>query len=736
MNPQMLAIQDKLGPYYRPLVLLCLSVALFLLGFQWVLPQNISIRSNEVADMTIRAPYTTIDEQVTAQSKQRASDAVLDVYSYQPEIREEQLSILEQYFGGIRQLRKETFTSQLLLTYLDELGDDPTMRAKIQGADRTLTQRVQFAQLDQDEKLLALKYQLLTAPEALTAFSQELADQIHQSILLMQDQDIIDIQSALTNILSELLSQEIKADQVQTYHQQAIQLGQAAVDTNQKQAVMEAFLDQLVVATMVYNEEATQEARNLAADQVPSTYILQGQVIVQEDFVTDAEMMRKLNIYGLLDQQSSYLSLVIYAVLIICHALILAYSLSRAVKTGGFSQKQANAQVTAYSLSLLIAFSLLLVFRAVAYPNFVNGLYLYPAGLLTLLILQGQGKASLYFAYLSFSSLGLYVLNAQSDFSNAVVAILYFLLSNLMVLLLGASTKGWDRLKRHLIGQIILSVVFLLAINLDFSAFETYQQLGMMILSIIGCHILYFFVSPYWMQLFDDKAQLTLNQLANLNHPLLKRLIEEAPGTYHHSILVANLSANAVDAIGGDALFTRVASYYHDIGKTKHPLFFVENLPAGMVSPHQMISPKESAQIIIGHVLEGEKILREAMMPESIIDVCLQHHGSTQVSYFYHQEKEVNPDAQMEDFTYPGPLPQNKETAVIMIADSVEAASRSLKDHSQAAIEGLVGKIIDGKIANNQFADSGLTVHELKLVKSSLIQGLAGMFHTRIEYPD
>ena len=225
-----------------------------------------------------------------------------------------------------------------------------------------------------------------------------------------------------------------------------------------------------------------------------------------------------------------------------------------------------------------------------------------------------------------------------------------------------------------------------------------------------------------------------LIELSNPNHPLLKKILTEAPGTYHHSIMVANLADRACEAVGANGLLARVASYYHDIGKTKRPHFFIEN-QMNMENPHERLDPETSRDIILAHTKDGAEILRQHNMPREIIDVALQHHGTSLLKYFYHKAKE-NGDVTESDFRYPGPKPKSKEIAIISIADSVEAAVRSMQDPTKEKIEKLVHNIIKDKLNDGQFSECDLTFKELSIIEKTLCETLYGIFHNRIEYPD
>lgn len=738
MNKKLYQLQQRLGKWYRPILIALLTLLLFLFGFASVKPKQYNIQPNQVADVTIRAPYTTIDEQKTNENKQRAYDAIADVYTYNPAIRENQLTLIEQYFSAIRQLSKENYSTQQIKKWFNELEDLNELAKDIGIEQRTETQAVPFAQLNDAEKTVVLMNQLINVNNEIEDFVENLDNNMHLSIAKMSDEEIIDIQTYITNAISETLMNEISAERVNALTEEIFGQINAEVSRNKNREILKSLAVQLMVPTVVYDEQATELAKENAVNQVQATYILQGQVIIQEGFVADSEMIRLLNIYGILDNQTKVYGIYAFVAVLLIHAIFLYMVFNKWDNKQNKTVNDGNMRLTAYSLAFLFAFIFLTFLQMLQQNGMTEAMLLFPAGLLPLLILPKTDRRTIALAIIFFNLISLFVLNSQTDLLGVLIPAVFYFFTMLVIWLRieQEPTMKQMTLQSSILWNIVITIPILLAMNFEILNRETLRTALAMVTSAVVMHTIYFLIKPYWEQLLDDQAALTLNELANLNHPLLKLLIEEAPGTYHHSILVANLSANAVEAIGGDSLFTRVASYYHDVGKVKYPMFFVENLRQGMVSPHQMMNPEESAKIIISHVTEGAKILEENNMPKGIIDVCLQHHGTTQAGYFYYQAKQEKSDVDPKEFSYPGPKPQSKEIAVIMIADSVEAASRTLKEHTVEAITALVGKIIDSKIEANQFEESGLTVHELKIVKQSLINGVAGMFHARVEYPE
>src|SRR6266851_3001051 len=237
-------------------------------------------------------------------------------------------------------------------------------------------------------------------------------------------------------------------------------------------------------------------------------------------------------------------------------------------------------------------------------------------------------------------------------------------------------------------------------------------------------------------RLFGILTTMQLLELANPTQPLLRRLLMEAPGTYHHSIMVGNLGERAAEVIGADSLLVRVAAYYHDVGKLERPWAFIENQADSNANVHDTLDPVASAQVIAAHVTDGVKLAEKYRLPPKVREMIPQHHGTRTISFFYQQASErstENVDAAL--FTYPGPRPQTREAAILMLSDSTEAAARAARDHSREAIEHLVERIIRQRLEEGQFDDCNLTLRDLTRIKQSFVTLLTGIYHPRIPYP-
>ncbi|MCI6034179.1 HD family phosphohydrolase [Fusobacterium varium] len=239
---------------------------------------------------------------------------------------------------------------------------------------------------------------------------------------------------------------------------------------------------------------------------------------------------------------------------------------------------------------------------------------------------------------------------------------------------------------------------------------------------------------PYFERTFNILTIFRLIELGDLSHPLLRKLSIDAPGTFQHSMMVAVLSENAVIQIGGDPVFTRVACYYHDIGKSKRPQFFVENQSDGE-NPHNNLSVFMSKMVILSHTKDGIEMAKKYKIPKEIRDIMHEHHGTTLLAYFYNKAKQENPEITEEEFRYTGQKPQTKESAVIMLADSIEAAVRSLQMKNPVTIEEMVRKIVNTKIADHQLSDANITFKEVEIIIASFVKTFSSIYHERIKYP-
>lgn len=267
--------------------------------------------------------------------------------------------------------------------------------------------------------------------------------------------------------------------------------------------------------------------------------------------------------------------------------------------------------------------------------------------------------------------------------------------------------------------------------NIQTMEWQNFQYFILCGLATLFAHPLIYFYE----KIFGLVSDVSLLELSDTNSKLLKELSNKAPGTFHHSLNVANLAEASANEIGANSMLVRVGALYHDIGKMVNPTMFTEN-QANSVNSHNELDPKESAQIIIDHVIKGIEIARKNNLPDRVIDFIRTHHGTSLVYYFYRQEREQQGVANKEDFIYPGPIPFSKETAILMMADSVEAASKSLKEPSSTIIDEFVEKIINNQMAQGQFLNANITFKEIEMIKKVLKKKLKNIYHLRVEYPE
>ncbi len=345
------------------------------------------------------------------------------------------------------------------------------------------------------------------------------------------------------------------------------------------------------------------------------------------------------------------------------------------------------------------------------------------------------------------------LLDAQTAFIGAVVTALVVGASNSNDYLLGfmavfvGSVALYSvqkiRHRMHMFRAILLVIVAYLGVDLvngfihfesGIKIFRTFLYYGLPN-AVLTPTAVYFLIGLFE-RTFDVTTDITLLELSDLNHPLLKRLSVEAPGTFHHSILVGNLAEAAAIAVGANALLTRVGCYYHDIGKMAKPEYFIEN-QMGALNRHDSLAPRMSALILINHVKAGLELAEQYNLPRAVKQFIPEHHGTSLISYFYNKALETGDPKEIDEtqFRYPGPRPRSKETAIAMLADTVEAACRTLQNPTPQRIRNLVDSLVERKIKEGQLDESDLTLREINLIKEAFVTILVGIHHSRIEYP-
>jgi cyclic-di-AMP phosphodiesterase PgpH len=245
-----------------------------------------------------------------------------------------------------------------------------------------------------------------------------------------------------------------------------------------------------------------------------------------------------------------------------------------------------------------------------------------------------------------------------------------------------------------------------------------------------------FLLLPLVEHAFGLTSDITLLELSDLNRPLLRRLQLEAPGTYHHSMVVGSLAERAAESIGANSLLARVSAYYHDIGKLPKPEYYAENEPAAGKSRHEQLTPSMSALVVKSHIHEGLELARRERLPRAVRDAIPEHHGTMVMAFFYDKAQQIDPTVRREEYCYPGPRPRSKETAILMLADGVEGASRALQEPTPSRIRGLVSRIIDERVHDGQLEECGLTLTEVAKIRDAFVPVLTAIFHVRVPYPE
>ncbi len=539
--------------------------------------------------------------------------------------------------------------------------------------------------------------------------------------------DATELSQAKDNTLAFLrryLQRGVHGDEVATTKKYiAIEIDELNMSDHAK-VVVEHLVNKLLMPNVILNVKETEKRKKTAVASVESVRetIRKGQVIVRRGDVITAAQINMMDEVGLhKGQVNEYhiLGLTIFVIVVMSILLMFIYKFEHPIYV-------KDLLLVLLGLIMIIALCLA---KVASYYSYFAGPIATGALLTAILIHPRVGMvASLALAML----FGVVV-----DYDLRAVA----------AALLGSTVGAYNVAKlAHgysltttgiLIAVVNFLVIGATGLMMQIESSELMLQCLLGVANGIGSAIITTGILPYLEHAFNITTPIKLLELGQSNHPLMQRLLLEAPGTYHHSVLLGNLAEAAADVIGADPVTVRVGAYYHDIGKIKRPYFFVENQFGGE-NPHDKIAPTLSTLIVTSHVKDGLELCREYKLPSIISDIVVQHHGTLLASYFYHRATEGDHSECIieSDFRYEGPKPQTKEAALIMIADACEAAVRSISKPNSNRIEAMVRKIIRERLNDGQFDECNLMLRDLTEIGDVYIRILSSMFHSRIEYPD
>ncbi|MDR2505480.1 MAG: HDIG domain-containing protein [Oscillospiraceae bacterium] len=673
-----------------------------------LLPEQFDLKTGDIATKTIVATKDVVDEYTTSINRENAANSAEKRYSGVTGAKEESLAKLNAIFDEMEEIRATGEAIKYGTGKMAQESQDPPRPAVTRNPNGAIPS-------DQ--------YQ---------AAAQSFAG--------------LRMSSWQMNILMNLSEQELSS--IRRYTQAAVQtVMEGTVVADRRDGIISGIQRDLqnnmsfenclniampvvrecVVSNMVVDEDLSAQAREKAWNEVEPSYYKQGQNIVTAGSRVTEQQIQLMISLGLINGNAfdrvlfGGVALLIALILIIFAVhlntfersilgqpklLLVMLSISLVSLLLSFVLQNISPYLAPLSIGALLAVSTLNPSAAFAF-NIFNAV-------MVGFVAKGSGTFSQQMMHVVVhgimgGALGIYVLSRHSK--------------RLSVLLAGAFVAFFNLVSMFALGFITNN-------NMDSILRDALFSFGGGLIAAV----LTLGFQPIFELVFNLITPSKLLELANPNQPLLRRLMIEAPGTYQHSLMVANLAEAAANEIGANALLVRVGAYYHDIGKLSHPHFFKENQLGE--NPHDKLEPEESANIILQHVPEGAAIAQKTRLPVVIRDLIRQHHGDTPVIYFYTQELKKNPNADISRFRYHEPRPKTTEAAILLLADSVEAAIRSMRDHSGEKIEQGIKVILQQKMADGQLDDAPIRFKDLSLICKAFAQALNGMYHQRIEYPN
>lgn len=670
--------------YQRILIYLIVFLTIYFLLLTVIAPKRHNLSVGDIATVDIKAPIDTIDEIATKEKEEEAIAKAKEdkQYTVKSEVKTQAIENVNKLFNKIT----------------TENASNPSK----EEADK-------IAQIKEIEEF-------------------KLTDEEYKELLSLNSVRLSEVQKIIIESLEAVYKENIGENDYES-----LQKAKNIVDTNLGKSNIDRTLEDIlrnityteIKPNFFYDSEKTEEKIKEAQKNVQKEIIKKNQIIVKEGEPVTERQLEVLKELGLLNDGTTKNYLLSFISLAVLVALILFIQYSYIAKERADIFKDTKMIILISSINIIM----LVISMGV---NIISP-YLMPlvcsAMLMTILI---DNKISLVINLLNIIFMSIIV-----GFNPSVILIL------IISVVLGSSALKKVQQRNDIIystlyitiisaiGTVTLGMIS--SNNLKEIFIETgYTAIGSLLSGILAVGLL-----PFFESIFDVVTNIKLLELSNPNQPLMKKLLMEAPGTYHHSMMVANLAEAAAEIVGGNPVIARVGAYYHDIGKTKRPYFFGEN-QMGKENPHDKITPNLSTLIILSHTKDGLEMAREHKIPKVIQDIIEQHHGTTLVKYFYYKLKNSSDrpeEIKEEDFRYPGPIPSSKESGILMLADSVEASVRSIGEPTKGKIEEMVNNIINDKLNSRQLVNCDLTLKDIEMIRKSFLKTLDGIYHHRIEYP-
>ena len=676
------------------------TAVLCLLLMLAVTPQRYNLKVGDIAPTTITASKDVVDEISTTRQQEAAAASVEPTYVYKEGISAEVMQDLQSVLTQATAVQK--YGQRVLQTVAPD--------------DQQKQKNYQFTEAE-------MKY----ARSLLTQLT--LADYQLDTLLRATEEQMTEMCSNLTAAVENTMNTTVRETNVNESIQYLQQIIGLKTDIDLLQNVVTPILRKVVQPNMVIDQEATDKLRQEARDAVEPVVYKQGQNIVLARERVTANQLEMLRSLGMLDNDTFDLNIYIGAfLLVLLSMMVLLIALILLDPELLASPKKL----------VLVMLVLCLTMGACVLAKEINP-YLTPA-LLGVMMLTGligarAGVAGCLTLTVLVSAL---LAGGDTSYTSEIVNLLFisFISGFLVVIILHRKPHRQQVL---LCGFLtgLSNMVIILTIG-----FMTNNSMGVVMnnalwsaLSAVVASVLCIALDALMEAVFRLATPTKLLELSNPNQPILRRLMIEASGTYHHSIIVANLAEAAAETVGANPLLCRAGAYYHDIGKLKRPMYFKENQLGE--NPHEHTNPYISAAIVTAHTRDGVMLAQQYHLPQEIQDIIIEHHGDTPVMYFYHKAlKQADGQAvDIADFRYDGRRPQSKESAIIMLADTVEAAVRSMPDPTPKAIEEFIAKLVRGKIDDGQLNDAPLTLQDISKICRAFTTVLKGVFHERIEYP-